>query len=203
MIQSRKDFTKLIDQHGWKKAVEVGAFEGEFSEHLLANSSLETLYSIDKWRDTGDAQYYPPMPSYKRCQSRLEKFGRRSRILRQDSQQAAQEFEDGSLDFVYIDAGHDFINVLVDLGSWWRKVRKGGFFGGHAYLLMPIEGASVIFLVDTFSALVGQDVFVTGAGNSLFERHRAAFEASAKLRDFNGAEEQVPFETPSWWMIRQ
>lgn len=202
-ITTRKEFATLIDKRGWKRGVEVGAYAGEFSEHLLASSQLEMLYSVDKWRDTGDGDYYPAMPAFRNCQSRLDRFGNRSQMLRMDSQQAASEFEDGSLDFVYLDAGHDFINVLVDLGSWWPKVRRGGFFGGHAYLFMPVEGASVVFLVDTFSALVGQEVFVTGANSSsLHDRHVVAFKASSKLKEFSEEDHQRPFETPSWWIIK-
>jgi len=66
-------------------------------------------------------------------------------------------------------------------------------------VLMPHEGASVIFLVDTFADLVGQTLYVTGAKDkSPEERHKAAYLASADMF----SDEVDEFEPPSWWMIK-
>jgi hypothetical protein len=46
---------------------------------------------------------------------------------------ALKDFEDDSLDFVYIDSNHDFINLAMDVQYWLRKVRKGGILSGHDY----------------------------------------------------------------------
>jgi len=40
---------------------------------------------------------------------------------------------DGSMDFVFIDAGHEAPAILADLQSYHRKVRAGGLFFGHDY----------------------------------------------------------------------
>ncbi|CAG9463178.1 unnamed protein product [Pedinophyceae sp. YPF-701] len=47
---------------------------------------------------------------------------------------AAQELRDGELDFVYIDARHDYCAVKQDLEAFWSKVRCGGVFAGHDFL---------------------------------------------------------------------
>jgi hypothetical protein len=46
---------------------------------------------------------------------------------------ALADFADGSLDFVYIDANHDFVNFTNDLHYWKKKVRLGGIVSGHDY----------------------------------------------------------------------
>ena len=46
---------------------------------------------------------------------------------------AVKDFEDGSLDFVYIDGNHDFKNVANDIVEWQKKVRVGGIVAGHDY----------------------------------------------------------------------
>lgn len=49
------------------------------------------------------------------------------------SVEAAQEFEDGSIDFVFIDGDHTYPSVANDLNAWVRKVRPGGIIAGHDY----------------------------------------------------------------------
>jgi hypothetical protein len=34
---------------------------------------------------------------------------------------------------VFVDAAHDYISVVEDLGFWWPKIRPGGIFAGHDY----------------------------------------------------------------------
>lgn len=49
------------------------------------------------------------------------------------SVRAAKLFADGCLDFVFLDAAHDFVNVTEDLHAWWPKIRPGGLLAGHDY----------------------------------------------------------------------
>ena len=46
---------------------------------------------------------------------------------------AVKTFEDGSLDFVFIDGNHAFEYVTEDIAEWSKKVRKGGIISGHDY----------------------------------------------------------------------
>ena len=39
----------------------------------------------------------------------------------------------GDLDFVYIDASHDYESVKRDIELWKPKICAGGFIGGHDY----------------------------------------------------------------------
>ena len=53
--------------------------------------------------------------------------------MRMTSMEAAQQVEDGSLDFVFIDGDHRFDAVMMDISLWAPKVRKGGIVSGHDY----------------------------------------------------------------------
>ena len=46
---------------------------------------------------------------------------------------AAKTFADKSLDFVYLDARHDYRSVDEDLRTWWPKMKPNGMFAGHDY----------------------------------------------------------------------
>ena len=41
------------------------------------------------------------------------------------------QFEDGSLDFIFIDASHQYPDVLKDIKLWSKKVKIGGYITGH------------------------------------------------------------------------
>ena len=47
--------------------------------------------------------------------------------------EAVREIPDKSLDFVYIDAMHEFDPFTLDLICWSDKVRPGGIVAGHDY----------------------------------------------------------------------
>jgi len=47
--------------------------------------------------------------------------------------EAVEDFEDESLDFVYIDANHEFRYIAEDLCEWTKKVKKGGIVSGDDY----------------------------------------------------------------------
>ena len=49
------------------------------------------------------------------------------------SWEGAELYEDNSLEFVFLDAAHDYESVKKDLVSWFPKVKEGGVFAGHDY----------------------------------------------------------------------
>jgi hypothetical protein len=48
--------------------------------------------------------------------------------------------EDGSLDWVYLDAGHDFDSVTRDLAAVLPKLRAGGIIAGHDFVRWGSHG---------------------------------------------------------------
>ena len=57
--------------------------------------------------------------------------------------QAAQKMKKESLDFVYLDARHDFCAMMEDLEAYWPLVTPGGILAGHDYMSSP-EVRSVV-----------------------------------------------------------
>ena len=49
--------------------------------------------------------------------------------------QAAEEFKAKGiqLDFVYVDARHDYSGCWEDMTNWWPIVRSGGILAGHDF----------------------------------------------------------------------
>jgi hypothetical protein len=67
----------------------------------------------------------------KEAHLRTYKYSRR--VIRNTSVEAAKLIGDGVLDFVYIDANHEFLHVTQDISIWEKKVRPGGIIAGHDF----------------------------------------------------------------------
>jgi len=183
-VTKRKDFAQVINELGLKTGVEIGVHKGDFSEHILANSNIEKMYSVDAWLEDQETTKAVrkhcdrgKMEScYQETAAKLSKFGNRSTIIRDLSENAVKQFEDESLDFVYIDASHIFTGYTLDLINWWEKTRWGGFFSGHDYWRK--YRYDVMFATNGFCMEKKQLFFLTTE------------------------ERQFPQFAPSWWLIK-
>lgn len=66
-------------------------------------------------------------------------------LLVTDSVNAAALFPDASLDWVHLDARHDFASVKADIAAWLPKVRRGGWLSGDDY--DPVKWPEVVAAV--------------------------------------------------------
>ena len=142
-IQKRIELTSLIDELDLKVGVEVGVNEGDFSKDLLENSKLDKLYSVDAWCTDQELtrsvfkrwaiRHGEVEKAYETTCEKLAPFGDRSEIIRDISEVAVKQFDDQSIDFIYIDASHRWSGVALDLILWYPKVKWGGIFAGHDY----------------------------------------------------------------------
>ncbi len=139
----RNSLAKLFAELGFTNGAEIGVERGIYSEVLLKENPSLLLYSIDPWL----ASAYEPGISgvdteqkkfddiYDEATKRLANYN--SKIIRKQSLEAVKDFEDGSLDFVYIDGNHEFPNVTDDIHAWKKKVKAGGIVAGHDYCFFP------------------------------------------------------------------
>ncbi len=140
-MNTRDDLPFFLNDRGLVGAgVEVGVFRGGFSAHILDKWHGHTLYSVDPWLhqssaklDASNADQIEQEMFYNTCRERLREFKLRSCIIRKTSVDAAVTIADNILDFVYLDARHDYRSVMEDLRVWWPKIKKGGVFSGHDY----------------------------------------------------------------------
>lgn len=142
-IASRLELPHLLNQRRlFGCGVEIGVQHGEFSEVILDSWRGRHLISVDPWT-ADDADAYVDIANvaqnqhnafYEETKQRLARFGSRSSIWRQTSIEATAHIPDFSLDFVYIDARHDYASVMEDLNAWHSKVRPGGIIAGHDYI---------------------------------------------------------------------
>jgi len=117
-----------------KSIVEVGSWKGR-SAHALASGCRGTVYCVDHFRgspnelqtahreaaDTDISEIF---------QENMKDF-KNVEVMKMRSNRAAEQFEDNSIDMIFIDGTHTKPAVLTDLRSWYPKLRKGGLMTGH------------------------------------------------------------------------
>ncbi len=138
--------------HKPARFVEIGVYKGR-SACYLAERIVETgrpvrFDVVDTFVGSPDVGEQDLWSEF--C-ANLTRAGLLSRIEphRCASLDAASEFSDGSLDFVFIDACHSFEAVEQDLAAWWPKLRPGGLFAGHDYAYFPgVRAAVDAFVVE-------------------------------------------------------
>jgi FkbM family methyltransferase len=130
--KTRDELAKMFKGIG----AEIGVEQGAFSEVICKNPNVKKLYSIDAWKAYRGYRDHVRQEKldgfFNATKERLKNYN--SEIIRKFSVDAANDFLDERLDFVYIDANHDYKHVTEDLELWSRKVKKGGIVAGHDYI---------------------------------------------------------------------
>lgn len=144
----RNDLPNLFKKLKFQVGAEIGIYKGDFSKILAAPGYK--LYAIDPWK------IYPGFENargqkrvdflYEHTQRALTPF-KNIEIIRKTSMEAATDFPDNSLDFVYIDGNHEFRYIAEDLYEWTKRVRPGGIVSGHDYFFNKSDTGKQIWHV--------------------------------------------------------
>lgn len=131
-----KELPYLMAEMGLKKGAEIGTEGGKYADSLLRKIPDLFLYCVDCWE--GYEGYRENMQNkqasyYLQAIERLKPHGDRYEMIKAYSMDAVKDFEDESLDFIYIDGNHNFKNVTDDIAEWSKKVKKGGLIMGHDF----------------------------------------------------------------------
>jgi hypothetical protein len=131
------------------KFVEIGVWKGRSISYLAVETvnanKNQKIYAIDTWAGS-EEHLNPNSPHYNFMMvnhpdwlyevflENIEPVKDIITPIRKPSLEAVNDFEDESLDFVFIDAAHDYENVKADILAWLPKVKKNGILAGHDYL---------------------------------------------------------------------
>jgi hypothetical protein len=164
---TRLDLPKLANALGLTRhAAEVGVFRGENAAHILTTWKGQMLYLVDAWDSVDIWSSEQGKANYEAMLAAVKPHAGRYTILKNLTHSAAVALPDGHLDYIFIDAGHDYLAVRRDLNAWWPKLRRGGLISGHDYSngYFPM-GGNVVYgvrdAVDEFAALHNHRVYST------------------------------------------
>jgi ubiquinone/menaquinone biosynthesis C-methylase UbiE len=120
--------------------VEVGVWKGRSASFMaveIINSNKNIKFDcVDTWEGSVEHQNYDIISEKKLFDVFSENIEPVSHIInpiRMKSLEAVNLYDDESLDFVFIDASHEYEDVKNDILAWLPKVKEGGFIGGHDY----------------------------------------------------------------------
>lgn len=132
----KDDFPSLFRELGFTTGAEIGVLRGDFAEQLLEGMPELYWYGIDPYVEyEGYNSFGKNMEkNYLEAWDKLTPYRNRSVFVKSFSLDAVQEFEDESLDFVYIDGHHGFQHVVNDICEWSKKVKIGGIICGDDYI---------------------------------------------------------------------
>lgn len=122
--------------------VEVGSWKGKSSVFMaveIINSGKSIKFDcVDTWMGSKDGLTHNN-PSVVNDQlydifiQNIEPVKHIINPIRMTSFEASKLYENCSLDFVFIDAGHSYASVKQDIESWLPKIKTGGILAGHDY----------------------------------------------------------------------
>lgn len=130
-----EDIPKLLSGVVAPVGIEVGTAQGFTTKYLLEMIPDLKLYGIDpymNYRDW-DGLYIEQEQRLIEFLAKVSPFGERYTHIYKMSDNATANFEDGLMDFVFIDGEHTYAQVTSDCKNYWPKVKSGGLLIGHDY----------------------------------------------------------------------
>jgi len=118
-----------------KTVVEVGSYVGDSTE--IFSNNFDNVVAIDPWKNSYDdkdgSSYLYPMNMIEAQFDELVKSKGNIKKIKTTSVKGAKQYKDESLDMVYIDAVHQYKNVVEDMKVWYPKIKYGGILSGHDF----------------------------------------------------------------------
>lgn len=124
--------------------IECGAWLGKSSSYLcdrINNTRPDiTVYIVDSWRGS-----YNELNSFHKLATQqdiyqmfLNNMGdRKFTPIRALSKDAVENFNDKSLDVIFIDMCHEYECIKEDIELWYPKLKDNGIIAGHDYPSWP------------------------------------------------------------------
>lgn len=127
--------------------IEVGCWLGASIIYLcerlkLYNIKPKQVVAVDTWLGSDEIGHKQYLQSIGGSEALFNKFINNIKLCKVDdlitinrksSIEASFDYKDNSVDFVFIDASHDYINVKNDILSWLPKIKQNGILAGHDY----------------------------------------------------------------------
>ena len=136
---SNKGLVPYIKRQGEKlKGIEIGTCRAESTAYFLEKCpNIDLLTTIDPYKGYQDWNGEITQETVDRfmevAKKNLKQYGKRVKMLREESVNAAGTFKDESVDFIFVDGDHSYDATLADCEAYYPKLKKGGIFCGHDY----------------------------------------------------------------------
>lgn len=124
--------------------VELGCFKGKSTSFIVTEiinrHRIVEFIAVDSFEGATNSNDNKEVEAYKGISDIEIDFDRNTKLISGNfskvkslSHESAKLFDDGSIDILFIDAGHGHEAVKKDIESWMPKMKKGGIISGHDY----------------------------------------------------------------------
>jgi hypothetical protein len=161
-VLDRTELAKLFPQRG--VGAEIGVFDGQHAISLHDNAKPRLLYLVDRWT-LNSREDWPFGTDWDHVLSEAKsrfKNGERVEFVVSDSVAWMQSMPTASLDWIYLDANHDYESVSAEIHEAMRIVKFGGVIAGHDYTENPIDDNGNPYPCGVVQAVA--EVIETGCG---------------------------------------
>eukprot|EP00962_Isochrysis_galbana_P013496 scaffold3822_cov142-Isochrysis_galbana.AAC.8 len=183
-LQYREDLSALLEYEKMHSSVEIGVLNGGFSQQILKHWPSCTSYMlVDLWAHqdtyTDNANRDDTTQQYRMegTLKRLASYGDKIKVCRNYSTVCALRIPPSSLDFVYVDARHDYKGALADIKAYWPLLRPGGIMAGHDYMYAHEHSKYGQRITPSSMALKDINDYSINEDGSYDKYHRAVKEA--------------------------
>lgn len=164
-IYHRNEFSSLCNARGVRVAVEVGTDIGVFAREFMQDFAGHEMLCVDNYT-TYEWLNGNRLPDLLMAINALQPWHGRVKIIQASSVYVARHLPEWlacRVDFVYIDASHDYPDVLADLNVWWDVLQPGGILAGHDYCedhpgVVRAVNEFLTNKVNTISTVVGDPI---------------------------------------------
>jgi predicted O-methyltransferase YrrM len=128
--------------------VEVGVWKGMSASYMaveIINSNKNIKFDcVDTWEffdwftDISKGSYEDIYEIFLKNINPVKDY---INVVKKISWEAASDYTNESLDFIFIDASHDYESVKKDITSWLPKLKIGSIIAGHDYYHNPVFNA--------------------------------------------------------------
>jgi len=136
-MQFRYDILiEKIQANNLKVGVEVGVKRGQNIAKIVQACPDFLFHAVDPWDPK--LQYYWWGKGAQQVNERffnkvLQKYPKNIIKHKGYSLPVSAEFENESVDLIFLDGDHEYDGLKADIEAWLPKLRVGGFLAGHDY----------------------------------------------------------------------
>jgi hypothetical protein len=139
-------YTEIVDKAPFNSTfVEVGAWFGKstnfLSSKIRESNKKITLTTIDTWKGTTDEELHQNIVSNYNGDIFFEFIDNTIQsnnygvfnMIKDTSENASKQFPLNSIDFIMLDAGHSYTELMADFKYWYHRVKPGAYISGDDY----------------------------------------------------------------------
>lgn len=142
-IPKEQWLVNFLNKHKLTLGAELGVQKGDNFRYLIENKDDLCLHGVDIWSEkevrwngtSSDKLQFQPDSVNSEFLIDLQEWSKdyegRAFFHRHFTTYAHKFFNDNELDFIFVDAGHEYEDVKADIQAWYPKIKKGGYMIGH------------------------------------------------------------------------